>query len=253
MTPTLPNFLIVGVQKSGTTFLAKHLAKHSDVFFSKPKELFFFNKRNICRDDLLVYACTNFKDAVGKRLVGEGSTNYFHHEFAMKNIEQNLGVQTKIIVCLRNPAERALSHYLHDYKRGRRSGQERFQDTSFSGYISRSFYADRIAAWQLFSSFKIMLFDDLIADGSKYYEDAASFLGLVPQSIEDGAVNQGLKLIWRYDRLTLAHAPDDGRAAPSFSRAEVEELVARYAADVCATSELIGRDLSAWLKMPHFE
>ena len=83
-----PNFLIVGVQKAGTTFLAKHLAEHPDVYFADPKELFFFNQREIGKSEFSLYRFENFLEAGAQTWVGEGSTNYFHHAQAIDHIER---------------------------------------------------------------------------------------------------------------------------------------------------------------------
>jgi hypothetical protein len=44
-----PNFFILGAQKSGTTYLAKVLAEHPDVFFSDPKEPMLFSRSQVDR------------------------------------------------------------------------------------------------------------------------------------------------------------------------------------------------------------
>lgn len=250
---TAPNFLVVGVQKAGTTFLAKSLSEHPDVFFSVPKEIFFFNTDKVSRADFNLYLYENFRKAGDRRWVGEGSTNYFHHAHAMRHIRRHLGTETRIIVCLRHPVERLLSHYLHDYRRGRRTGKEQLHDPIFAGYLSRSFYSARLKAWSCFPHFKVMIFDDLVASGPAYYGEAAAFLDLKPQPIQDVPVNEGFRLMWRGDTLTLAASSGMGEALPAFPRAQLEELIESYASDVRTTAAMLNRDLAAWLQMPCFE
>lgn len=97
----LPNFLILGAARSGTTTLYKYLDKHPQVFMSALKETYFFgiegetlnyqdpesvlNKNGITRlEDYLRL----FRDARGFKIVGEGSTNYLYSEKAAHNIKR---------------------------------------------------------------------------------------------------------------------------------------------------------------------
>jgi hypothetical protein len=248
-----PNFLIVGVQKAGTTFLAKALAEHPEVYFSTPKEVFFFNREKLNRQDFNVYLFDHFQGSSSHRWRGEGSTNYFHHPFAMRHIQRLLGSETRIIVCLRHPVERLLSHYLHDYRRGRRRGDEVLQAESFAGYSARSFYYDRLRAWRRrFPYFQTMIFDDLIDSGVSYFKQACDFLEIAPQHIEDRPVNEGMRLIWDGDVLTLLGKAGSDQVPPRFSRSDIEELVGHYCEDVSKTEDLLGISLAAWSEMPNF-
>lgn len=248
-----PNFLIVGVQKTGTTFLANHLAEHPDVYFAIPKELFFFNQEIITKADFALFRFENFSAAGERKWVAEASTNYFHHSKAIDHIEHFLGHNTRIIVCLRHPVERMFSHYLHDYKRKRRTGGENLNDGVWAGYMSRSLYAVRLATWsERFRRFLPMFFDDLVTSGSDFYRQSASFLGITPQPIVDLPVNEGLRMLWEGDTLTISATPGEDQVAPRFRREEVEALVRRFEPDVRATAKLAGRDLSRWLTTPDF-
>lgn len=248
-----PNFLIAGVQKAGTTFLADHLAEHPDVFFAEPKELFFFNEKRLTRADFVLYRFENFHAAGDQRLVGEGSTNYFHHAQAIDHIERFLGHNIHVIVCLRHPVERLFSHYLHDYKRKRRTGSEALDDQIWSGYFSRSLYAERLTLWrERFRHFMPMFFDDLVASGADFYNQAAQFLELEPQHVDDRHVNEGLRMMWDGDVLTISSPPGPDQVAPRFRRDTVEALVRRFTPDVEATAAITGRNLTPWRTMPDF-
>jgi hypothetical protein len=248
-----PNFLIVGVQKAGTTFLAKHLAEHPDVFFSNPKEILFFNCAEVAPADFKVYLFENFQVESERKWVGEGSTEYFHHGKAIKHIEQYLGKKVRIMVCLRHPIERLFSHYLHDYRKSRLTGAEALSDPAWDGYRSRSYYAERLNMWEsTFPRFRPLIFDDLVRSGSLYYRQAAEFLHIEPQPIADRPVNEGLRMVWQGDELTISSAPGAGQTSPRFRREEVEALSALYRDDVKRTMDILDRDLSAWLKLPDF-
>jgi hypothetical protein len=253
--PRSPNFLIVGVTKGGTTFLAKALSEHPDVFFSRPKEPFFFNRPKMTAGAFLRYQNEFFGGATDQRWVGEGSTNYFHHKQAISFIERLLGDQTRIIVCLRHPIDRMFSHYLHDFKRKRVQGGERLDEEIFEGYIQRSLYAKRLKLWESrFPHLKVLFFDDLQESATKFYGNAARFLEIEPQPIEDTPVNEGMRMAWQGDWLTLSSKsePGAGQVIPRFSRADVEALRERFIQDVKRTQDVTGRELPGWKRLPDF-
>src|SRR5688572_24794348 len=99
------DFLIVGVQKAGTTFLAKVLSENRGIYFSDEKELFFFSQK-VNRRAFETYLHENFWKAQSDQLAGEGTTTYFQTPRACKQILDYLGPDIKIIVCLRHPVER---------------------------------------------------------------------------------------------------------------------------------------------------
>ena len=113
----LPNFLIVGAAKSGTSSLHNYLKQHPDIFMPEHKEPYFFVK------DLVEHRVRNgiwswekykslFNDVKKEKLVGESTVFYlyFYNE-AIKNIKKYLGEDVKIIIMLRNPTERAYSAF----------------------------------------------------------------------------------------------------------------------------------------------
>ena len=121
----LPNFLVVGAGKSGTTSLYHYLKAHPGVFMSRIKEPGFifaqFNKmpqsgvgdeRQTTVGSFSAY-CRLFEDAEGKKAVGEASNdNLYHYERAIPYIKRFFG-DIKIIIILRNPVDRAFSAYTY--------------------------------------------------------------------------------------------------------------------------------------------
>ncbi|MEL7331415.1 MAG: sulfotransferase [Cyanobacteria bacterium J06560_2] len=125
----LPNFLIFGVQKAGTTSIYGYLSQHPQVYVSPLKETDFF-----CRDlsEAAAEAATGpqltrggrkkiltladyeelFSGVTDEIAIGETSPNYlFRHEQAVPGIQAN-APNAKLIAILRNPVERAYSDYL---------------------------------------------------------------------------------------------------------------------------------------------
>lgn len=121
----LPDFIIIGAQKSGTTALYSYLAEHPLITFSWKKEPDFFswnyNKglrwyqsffptkqdRRISEDSY-----RERYQAGGYVKSGEASVSYLHHPYAAQRIYENKP-DTKIIAILRNPVERCYSSYWH--------------------------------------------------------------------------------------------------------------------------------------------
>ena len=130
----LPDFMIVGAPRCGTTALYQYLSSHPDVFMPAEKEPMFFTgysgtlKSYIFGDTeelgwlvtgLEAYAGL-FSKAGEKQIAGEGSTWYlFHPETVIPAIRHTYGEhadQLKIIIMLRNPVERTWSHW--NFKKG---------------------------------------------------------------------------------------------------------------------------------------
>src|ERR1700753_3266246 len=122
MESILPNFLIVGAAKSGTTSLFHYLKQHPDIFLPEFKEPHFFvsalvkNKVYSWIEEKQEYE-NLFAGASAYHKRGEASVTYlYYYKIAIPNILSLLGRSTKIIVILRNPVERALSAYNYTYK-----------------------------------------------------------------------------------------------------------------------------------------
>jgi hypothetical protein len=120
----LPNFLIIGAQKSGTTSLYKYVAQHPQVVPAYKKEIYFFNTPQRYGRGLPYYrAHFPTKWAMRRppqpRLTGEASPEYLFHPLAAERVQAAVP-HAKFLVLLRNPVLRAYSHYQHMV----RSGQE---------------------------------------------------------------------------------------------------------------------------------
>ncbi len=117
---SLPNLLIVGAAKSGTTSLHNYLNQHPDIFMSNPKEPHFLINTDIGVSripkgiiDKKEYE-NLFSSAQSFKYRGESSVMYLSFpEIAIKNIKHYLGDNIKIIIMLRNPVDRAYSGYQH--------------------------------------------------------------------------------------------------------------------------------------------
>jgi len=124
---TMPNFLIIGAGKSGTTSLYHYLKQHPEVYMSPVKEPKFFamegktldfrgpndeahmNRKSIT--DIDTYR-TLFRGVTEEKAIGEASPLYLYSQEAPGRIKHYIP-HARLIAILRNPVERAFSSYLH--------------------------------------------------------------------------------------------------------------------------------------------
>jgi hypothetical protein len=179
----VPDFLIVGAQKAGTTSLHFALSGHRSVFMSDPKELNFFqDDKNYSRG--IGWYCQYFADCAEDQIAGESSPEYFHCMTAAERIATVLP-KVKIIVLLRNPIDRAYSAYWHavrhagehlTFKQAISKEPKRIlrdkRSTKYFSYLSRSCYIEAIREYfRWFPSEKISI---IIAE--EYFRNPVSTL-----------------------------------------------------------------------------
>ncbi|HXV01756.1 MAG TPA: sulfotransferase domain-containing protein [Caulobacteraceae bacterium] len=111
----LPNFLILGAQKAGTTTMWDRLRKSPDVYFSEPRETNFFISDLDYKLGAIHYERTFFADTQGAKAVGEKTPGYLFYPPCARRIRAILGARIKLIAILRSPAARANSHHRHNY------------------------------------------------------------------------------------------------------------------------------------------
>lgn len=120
---TLPNLLIVGAAKCGTTSLHNYLKQHPDIFMTEHKEPHFLINSEIGERRVHKAVTTletyekMFETEADYKYKGESSVMYLAFpEFSIKNIKKYLDPDVKIIIMLRNPIERAFAGYLHNLR-----------------------------------------------------------------------------------------------------------------------------------------
>ena len=200
----LPNFLIIGAAKAGTTSLYYYLRQHPQVYMSPIKEPRFFalegeilnfkgpaqgiNQTSITSLDEYFHLFAGVTDEIA---IGEASTLYLHSQRALEGIKRYLP-NAKLIVILRNPIERAYSSYLHLVRDGYEalSFEQALQAEEFRiqqkwqplwYYSKRSFYYEAIKNYlDIFEhcQIKIYLYEDLAADSKYIFKDICGFLDI---------------------------------------------------------------------------
>ncbi|EDX84828.1 Sulfotransferase domain superfamily [Synechococcus sp. PCC 7335] len=157
----LPNLIIIGAMKSGTTSLHYYLDLHPDISMSRQKELDFFIAHKTWKKGVQWYR-DNFADQTAK-IYGESSPNYTNYPRWKGVPERMFSVvpNAKIIYLLRDPIERMISHYLHAYTSGieSKSVEEALtKPLEKNWYIARSQYFMQLQQYlQFFPDSNVLL------------------------------------------------------------------------------------------------
>jgi hypothetical protein len=112
--PVMPNFLIIGAMKAGTTSLYHYLRAHPEVFMPSVKELDFFVGRVNWERGIGWYG-KHFEGAAGARAIGEASTAYTKYP-VVEGVPQRIAAHlpdVRLIYVVRDPIDRMRSHYQH--------------------------------------------------------------------------------------------------------------------------------------------
>ncbi|WP_323810801.1 sulfotransferase family protein [Sphingobium baderi] len=187
------DFLVLGVQKAGTTSLHDMLARHSDIALPATKETHFFSHADRAAHGIEWYL-DQFKDEGISRLKGEIDPEYLYSPTAPDTIRR-LTTVAKFVVILRHPLDRAFSHYQMSLRRGYERlpfgealarEQERlavdrpeFALDHYS-YASRSLYAKQIGRFlETFPDAAFLFIRSGSLSGSGY-EQVCDFIGTRP-------------------------------------------------------------------------
>lgn len=200
----LPNFLIVGAQKSGTTSCYYYLKQHPEIFMSAIKEPHFIVEQffeyppnglgsvRIYKHRIKDFSdyCKLYQTSGGKKAVGEScADNLYYYEKAIPYIKHFLG-NPKIIIILRNPVERAYSAYTElirdnleylSFEDALKEEENRINEGWYNAWFYRDvgFYYKPVKAYvEAFDRVKICLFDDLTNDAFSFIKGIHEFLAV---------------------------------------------------------------------------
>lgn len=188
----LPDFLIIGAPKCGTTSFFSYLAQHPQIIPAMDKEPGYLRSHRFRSIDRYC-ACFPLKRILRpNRLTGEGTTHYFYDASVAKLLETRLP-QAKLFLLLRNPAQRAISHYHHNLQRGREkgAGKEVFErllqiyedwspgqplphvaaDVAASDYLKYGLYGEFLSPWlPLYQSgrLRLIIFEDFVRNPDEF-------------------------------------------------------------------------------------
>ena len=119
------DFFIVGAPKAGTTSLYHYLNEHPEIVMSRQKETDYFSDEDLQKQGLYygknrintLEKYHSLFQNVDQKKIGEASVSYLFYEDVPQKIKA-YNSNSKIIIMLRNPVDRAFSHFLMDYRLG---------------------------------------------------------------------------------------------------------------------------------------
>lgn len=182
----LPNVLLIGAMKSGTTGLYMDLATHPNVFLAQDKE-----PQCLCSDDVLTqeglrqYA-KRYAGAREGQVICDASTNYAKRPDYDGVVQRALKVLPegfKVIYIVRHPIERILSQHRHEYGAGLVSEDVNNDVRRHSRYLDYSSYAYQLQPWIEAvgrERIQVVRFEDYVARRREALESVCEFLGLAP-------------------------------------------------------------------------
>jgi hypothetical protein len=171
----LPDFLYIGTSKAGSTWLFNTLAIHPQVHLASSKGLYFFDQHY---DRGIDWYLEQFRGAGDARAMGEISHSYLSSPDAERRIaELNPGM--RLLVCLREPVDRAFSDYLDLVKNGQFDGSFEAALERYPRLVDRGRYASHLHRYSSVfpaGQMSVQLFDDLRSDPQSYADATVDFL-----------------------------------------------------------------------------
>lgn len=210
----LPNFIIAGFPKCGSTSLYYYLNEHPEIFMPSQKELHFFTHEILNSTiegpgdkQVNKFHITSFNEykkcyskVTNQEVIGDASPSYINYPSCISDLKDKLGDDVKIIVLLRDPVKRAYSNYLHlvrehrenlDFFSALKEEQNRRNKkySDFWYYTFNSFYFEKIKAFKNeFKDVLIITTEEMSRETSKVITEVYSFLGVdknfIPDNIE---------------------------------------------------------------------
>jgi len=183
----LPDFLVVGGMKAGTTTLKHYLRQHPDIFMAPTEVHFFDNEANYVEG--VEWYGAQFREAHPSQLCGEKTPSYGYSEVCARRIEETLP-RFKLVWIFRDPVERTYSNYWHAVNSAeeQRSFAEAVE-RELAGedlpvhrrYVWRSVYADHVGTYLKYfhrESMAFLILEELNADPDRHMERLHRFLGV---------------------------------------------------------------------------
>ena len=275
------NFIGLGAQKAGTSWIAACLAEHPEICIPL-KELHFFSRERHWKQGVEWYE-TRFERCGDVPCSGEFCTSYLYSDEAPSRIHETYP-DVKLIACLRDPVDRAFSNYVNDIMAGRVSRETPFREAlqSHPEYTEQGQYAQQLQRY--FERFPrqnilVLIYEDCRQNPGEFLRSMFEFLQVDPtfvppslhQRVNPARIPRSMPfdhaLNWASDKMRRAgmtglvtaikrtRIPDRVRALNSRrvssdrlrisprDRASLKDL---FACDVLELEHLLGRELHPW-------
>lgn len=286
---TLPNFIMIGVAKAGTTSFFRYLDQHPQIYMTPIKATNFFGYedarnwkwreegeppmlQNFPVKTFEAYEAS-FAGATNEPAIGEVSPQYFRCPNAAQRIRECIP-NAKLVVSLRNPAERAFSGFMMRTRRGEVVKGFYEELTPQSSHVKESFYYHRLKRYMdLFpkDQIKVYVFEEFKKNPADTVLDLYDFLGVDKGFVPDTSVrhNPGAvpkirilnRLFYHPNFINMAKSvvPErlheklrhiqqlNQKATPKLPADLRSRLLSYYREDILKLETLLDRDLSIWL------
>jgi hypothetical protein len=180
-----PDFIYIGPDKAGSSWLHEVLRRHPQVFLTPAKGLYFFDRYY---DRGLEWYVAQFDDARPEQVVrGEVCQDYLADPDAAERMAGSLG-EVRLMVTLRDPAERAYSSYLHMLRSGWKAGTFVEALSRYPELLDHGRYATQLERFDSRfgrDAMHIAVFDDLEADPQGFLDEVTAWLGIERLSLDD--------------------------------------------------------------------
>ena len=267
------DFIGVGPQKTGTTWLYQQLKGHPQVCMPyQVKETQFFDR--FYQRGIAEYA-QYFDHRSPDQYCGDITPGYFDEPDVPARIAQHFP-DAKLIITLRNPVDRAESHFRHHCRKGRIAQDFSRAVEQMPRIIEAGHYQQHLRRW--FDHFpteqvKIILTDDIAAEPQTVIRDVLDFLRLeaapLPEQIHQRVNETGMarfpwaakyaartvdalrnkRLHWVVEAgksLGLKKIYGGSNVLPSMTEEEKKRVLGCYQEDICFVEQLLGRELLHW-------
>ena len=268
-TGRLPTFLIVGAMRCGTSSLAHYLRGHPQVALAEQKEVHFFDAQFARGAD---WYRNQFIGAGSALAVGEATPNYMFKPEVPARMAA-LVPDARLIAILRDPIDRAYSHFRHNVARGREpltfdealaaERERQLPSRDRHDYLRRGHYLpqlQRLCEHYPRESLLVLLFEDLVADPRKVFGELCAFIEVddsyrppvlgtpvnATQGFRSLAVRRWAKPLPRRLRNAVGRVNRRAHPQPPLDPGHRAELRASLASERDALAEWLGRDLTPW-------
>jgi len=195
----VPDFLIIGGMRCGTTTLHELLRRQSSIFFPETKEVHFFDKRNLDLGVSVEDYSDLFSACPVNNLTGEATPDYLSTEGCDEFIFRTIP-DVKLVIILRNPLDRVWSHYQFSVEENvetlelmpalieenKRLKIKSDHSDIFFSYLQRSRYIEHLIRFErLFGrdQMKVVFFEELIQNPQQVLSDILGYLGVAMQPV----------------------------------------------------------------------
>ncbi len=276
MSARLPEFVVVGAQRCGSTSLYRYLEDHPAVFMAAVKELHFFDRHF---DRGLSWYREQFADASPAQRAGEATPRYMASATAVERLAATLP-EARLLAILRDPVERAYSHYWMERARGRENGsfeaaiaaeEARHDPEVLPAYLGQGRYItqlERICRLVPRHHLHVILLEDLLARPEATFAQVCRFLD-IDDAYRPANLGQPVNSFVAFRSLALRRATkgiprslpvlskalgrlnaQDKSSYPSLLPETRNRLAAYFEDDNRALATFLDRDLDAWTSLP---